>query len=107
MLAVVISNLFEWYWPAQPLSYSVIRPKGAPMPMPSHHFGATWYDRYALGTTPRWPASPLLPPVGAVPPSTVGLRLLPLSRNLNDGQMALAPADTLPPGRYVMPAGLK
>lgn len=44
MLIVLISNLFEWYWPAQPSSYSVMRPNGAPMPRPMNHFSLSCHE---------------------------------------------------------------
>ena len=39
-------------------------------------------------------------------PGTPGLRLSPLSENLNEGLIRLTPPEKLKPGRYVMPAGL-
>ncbi|MNI44412.1 hypothetical protein D3C73_987860 [compost metagenome] len=112
-MMVLISNLLEWYWPTQSSSYSVIRPKGAPTPRPMYHCSFNCHEAYRLGTTPRLPASPPLPPVGTEPfrpepgmPGMLGLRLSPLSLNLNDGLIRFTPPEKLTPGRYVMPAGL-
>jgi hypothetical protein len=60
MLTVSTSDLIAWKRPTQPESYSVVRPNGAPTPIPAQTSGVSCHDRYPPGTNSQPPASPPL-----------------------------------------------
>src|SRR5678815_592335 len=84
-LIVLMSDLTPWKRPSQLLSYSVRRPNGALMPMPTAHCELIGMAAYRFGMTARSPASPPVPPsgwnaAGCEPPSlNLNLSLIHIS----------------------------
>src|SRR5262245_1276345 len=115
MFTVMSSDLIAWNRPTQPASHSVVKPNGAPTPIPAHSSGVSCHERYPLIGNPQSPASPPLfvhPFVwsGGSAPGLVAVVWVhgwfPPMLNLAEGLTAVSAPTTCRPGSRVIPAGL-